>query len=128
MKKNYAIGALICLISVVFLSACSKNDNPSSKTVKYEVTGNFTGKLLIVYSDNINGNTTVTDATLPWSKEVTYGTNVLAIGISGNASTVGVAGQTATLKIHVNGQVVKSQTATAGSLGELALPSLSYTF
>lgn len=121
--------AITILMFAVLVFSCKKKDTEVSKRdIKYEITGNFTGKLLIVYNDNVNGNTLVTDVTLPWSKEITYGNNVSAIGIGGNASVVGVAGQTVTVKIYSGGSVVRSGTATAGALGEITLPALTFTF
>jgi hypothetical protein len=70
----------------------------------------------------------VSDVTLPWSKELTYGSNVIGIGISGQSIAYGVAGQTATLKIYSGGVVVKLGTATAGNVGEIILPSFTYLF
>lgn len=127
MKKTIFLFLTIC--AVMFTMSCKKDSEaPKPKTVKYEITGNFSGKLTIVYSDNVNGNTTVTGAALPWSKEVSLGSNVLSIGIGGQASTVGVAGQNAALKVYVAGKVVKSTTATAGANGEISIPTLAYTF
>src|SRR5688500_5660876 len=93
---------IITFIAVQFFS-CKKDDaKNSSRQVKYEVTGNFTGKLLILYNDNVNGNTTVPNATVPWSKEVNYSTSITGIGIGGNATAMGSPGQTVTVKIYLN--------------------------
>jgi Mycobacterium membrane protein len=120
------------VITILFFSSCKKDkeETPSanSRMVKYEITGNFSGKLFVVYLDNISGNTLVNDVTLPWSKEVTYGNNVIGIGISGQSSAFGVAGQTATLKIYSGGTVVKSETVIASNVGGIILPSFTYTF
>jgi hypothetical protein len=132
MKKYLKKTILLSLMVILFLASCKKDNNSSggtnSRAVKYEITGNFAGKLTVVYSDNVSGNTLVSDVVLPWSKEINYNSNVMGIGISGQASVVGVSGQTATLKIYSSGTVVKSGTATAGSLGELVLPSFAYSF
>lgn len=112
------------------LSGCSDDDPSPAKErkVTYEITGNFSGKLLIVYTDPTGGNTTLADVALPWSLEVTYPASVPGVGIGSQASVTGGAGQTAKLKIIVNGKEVKSGSATAGTLGELVLPTLAYTF
>jgi Mycobacterium membrane protein len=132
MKKHLNKMALPYLLAILLLVSCKKDNTSSGGTntrvVKYEVTGTFTGKLNIVYLDNVSGNTLVSDVSLPWLKELTYGTNVSGIGISGQATAVGVAGQNAILKIYSGGTVVKSGTVTAGNLGELILPSFAYTF
>ncbi len=104
MKLNLMKQLLAVSLLVFFAAACKKNNNdtpaPSNpRLVKYELTGNFSGKFTVVYSDNVNGNTVLNNITLPWIKEITYGAGVLAIGISAQASVNGVPGQTATLKI-----------------------------
>ena len=85
----------------------------------YEATGNFSGNLVIVYLDNVSGNTLVSDVNLPLSKEITYNSNVIGIGISGQSSVYGVASQTATLKIYSGVTVVKSETVTANNVGQI---------
>lgn len=123
---------LILLPALLFLSSCKKeNDNPggtNSRVVKYEITGNFTGKLTVIYNDNVIGNTVINNAALPFVKDITYPANITGIGIGAQASIPGVAGQTATMKIYSGGTVVKTVSATAGSLGELVLPAIAYTF
>lgn len=112
------------------LSKCS-NDNPSptqERKVKYEITGNFSGKFLIVYTDISGSNKTLTDVPVPWSQEITYSASTLTIGIGAQASVTGSPGQTATLKIFVDGKEVKSSTATTGSLGEIILQTIAYSF
>jgi hypothetical protein len=112
------------------LSNCSSESHSPSKEkkVKYEITGNFTGKFFIVYTDVSSGNKTLTDIPLPWSVEVAYPATTLTIGIGAQASVTGGAGQTAALKIFVDGKEVKASTGTAGSLGELVLPTIAYSF
>lgn len=113
------------------LLACKKKDadqNSSLRKVRYEITGNFTGKFDVVYSDNISGTTRVTNVALPWSKEVTYDSRVLSIGVGAQASTTGVPSQTATIKIYRDESMVKTGSATAGSLGEMVLPTVAYSF
>lgn len=121
--------ALLLLFTTSLLSCKDKDkDNKPSRDVKYEITGNFTGRLLILFNDNINGNTMVSNAAVPWSKDVTYTANVVAVSIGGHATTVGAPGQTVSLKIYAGGQLVRSGSATAGALGELSLPALTYSF
>lgn len=113
------------------LVSCKKKDpdqNSSSGKIRYEITGNFTGKFDVIYSDNVNGTTRVTNVALPWSKEVTYGSNVLSIGIGAQASTAGLPSQTATVKIYRDETVVKTTSATSGSLGEMVIPTIAYSF
>lgn len=121
---------LFLFSSFLIFSSCKKDKDNTSGTnyVKYEITGNFTGKLIIIYNDNVNGNTVVNNATLPFLKDTTYTANITGIGIGAQANVPGVAGQTATMKIYSGGNVVKTVSATTGSLGELVLPTIAYTF
>lgn len=65
---------------------------------------------------------------LPWSKEITYANNVTHINIIAQSSTMGVAVQTATMKIVAGGNLVKSTTATAGTSIRFALSLHVHTF
>lgn len=133
MKQSKIFTFLLVIASVLFFS-CKKDNKGTannSRMVKYEITGNFSGKLTIVYSDNVNGNTELTDISLPWSKEITYPNNIVGIGIGASHvsnSTLGIAGQTATMKIYSGGTVVKSSTATANSVGGILIPTLGHGF
>jgi hypothetical protein len=123
---------LIALISVT-IAGCSKKDddgpgNNGNKNVKYEISGNFTGKFTAIISDHASGTQTISDVAVPWSKEVSYGSNVIAVGFGAGMTAYGSAGQTAVLKIYVNGNVVKQSNATAGSYGEITLPALAHNF
>lgn len=132
MKKSLKTLSLILLSALPFLSACKKdsdnNGGANSRVVKYEITGNYTGKLIVIYNDNVNGNTIVSNAAIPFTKNITYPANITGIGIGAQASVPGVVGQTATMKIYSGGNVVKTVSVTAGSLGELVLPAIAYTF
>jgi len=130
MNRKNVLTTVIGLLFFVSFVSCSKDDNdsPNRRTVKYEITGNFTGKLTIVYNDNVSGNTVLNDVTLPWSKDITYPATVTGIGIGAQSSTSGTPGQTATMKIYSGGTVVKSSSGTAGSVGELSLPTMAHIF
>jgi hypothetical protein len=135
--KNYLKTAnIVLLAAILFFTSCSKDNNtpggggPNSRVVKYEITGNYTGKLTVIYNDNVSGNTVVNDVTLPFIKEITYPATVTGIGIGGhsNIPATGAPGQTATMKIYSGGNVVKTASATAGSSGELTLPTMAHLF
>ena len=130
--KNSFLSVLIFAIFVPFFVLSCKKDKDSgtanTRAIKYEITGTFSGKLDIVYSDNINGNTTLANVAIPWTKEIEYGSNVTGIGIGSQGSSAGVAGQTATLKIYSNGTVVRTSTATVSATGGIVLPTIAYTF
>jgi len=130
MNRKNVLTTVIGLLFFVSLVSCSKDDNdsPNARVVKYEITGNFTGKLTVIYNDNVSGNTVLNDVTLPWSKDITYPATVTGIGIGAQSSTAGTPGQTATMKIYSGGTVVKNVPGTAGSLGEMILATTAYTF
>ncbi|NOT94258.1 hypothetical protein [Ferruginibacter sp.] len=132
MKKYLKNASLVLLPALFIFSSCNKENNntggTNSRVVKYEITGNFTGKLTVIYNDNVNGNIVINNVALPFLKDTTYPANITGIGIGGQASIPGVAGQTATMKIYSGGNVVKTVSATAGSLGELVLPAVAYNF
>ncbi|WP_304063792.1 hypothetical protein [Pedobacter glucosidilyticus] len=85
-----------------FLSSCKKdadnNSNNASRTLVYEINGNFTGNFIASYTTAAGGTTNEQITTLPWRKEITYNNNVTAaiIALSGNG---GVSGQTISLTI-----------------------------
>jgi hypothetical protein len=122
---------LIFITAILFtFSNCNDEDTSlrKEKKVKYEITGDFTGKFLIVYTDVSGSNKTLTDIPTPWSQAVTYPASTFTVGIGAQASVTGSPGQTATLKIFVDGKEVESSTATAGSFGEMVLQTITYSF
>lgn len=102
----------------------------NSRQVQYEIKGNYSGYLFVVYYDNVSGNTTDTVKSLPWSKSITYGNTVQGIGIGANSvsSNLGGASQSATLQIISGGNVVKSQSATTDANGIINFQSVAYVF
>lgn len=142
MKTKLLVSCLLlALINPVFMS-CKKKTNPepepepvtqppaNTRNVRYEITGNYTAPLFVVYNDNVSGNTTLTVSTLPWRKDISYPSNVLGIGISSNSpnGSPGAAGQSASLKIYVSNTVVQSSAAVADANGAINLPPLAYVF
>lgn len=121
------------LLLALLLNGCKKenNNNNQSRLVKYEITGNYTGRLTIVYADETGVLQTVTNVSLPWSKSFTAQAAVQSVTF--NASTtgtavVGVAGQTATAKLFIGSAVVKSNQQTADATGRIQFSSLLYVF
>lgn len=128
--KQLSLSVLSLALTVILMSGCKKDkdDNNAGKTVKYELSGTFTGKFHIIISDSESGSQTYDNVTIPWSKEVSYPNKVLAVGIGAATTADGAVGQTAFLKIYVGGNVVKSTNATANNDGVLSLPTLGHTF
>jgi hypothetical protein len=116
--KNISF-ALITLL--ILVTSCNKDndDNPgsSSRVVKYELSGNFTGGLIASYTTASGGTANETVPAIPWAKEITYASSVTAAAfvLSGNS---GVAGQQVTLVVKRGGnQVGTPKVFTANASG-----------
>ncbi|MNK12606.1 hypothetical protein D3C87_306750 [compost metagenome] len=96
------------MVLAVFVSCKKDSDKKpdnSSRTIRYEITGNFTGPTLFASYTSTGGGTANDPIVLPWTKEITYSSNVAAaiIAISGNG---GVAGQKVTIVVKRGGSQV----------------------
>jgi hypothetical protein len=129
--KQLSLQVLALALILVLQSGCKKdkdNNNNSNRNVKYELSGTYTGKFSIIITDNDSGSQTYDNVSIPWSKEVSYSSKVIAIGIGTAVTTEGGAGQTAFLKIYAGGNMVKSTNATSDNNGGLSLPPLGHNF
>ncbi|MBX2901675.1 MAG: hypothetical protein KF775_18645 [Cyclobacteriaceae bacterium] len=120
---------LVLLVSTLF--SCSSGDEPTTnkpRIVKYEITGNFSGTFTVVYTSLTGGNRVENNVPIGWSMEMDYPASTTSIGIGAQATNLGSPGQAAVIKIFVEGKEVKSSSATAGSLGEMIIPTISYSF
>lgn len=120
-NKGCWIAAITVLVLVVagvaavgFLINRTTNEMFNTEhTVVYSITGTGT-EVDIRYSEGSGSTSTVTDATLPWSKTITTKGRLTFLSLSGFQGGSG-AGDLA-CKITVDGQVVEQSTATgAGS-------------
>ena len=132
MKKFFEKKFLLVLTIAMIFCACKK-DNPTpakSRSVKFEITGNYTGHILVAYTDNITGTRTLTVTSLPWTKESTFSAETLGVGLGGNtlSANTGMPGQTVTVKIYSAGSVVRTNTAAADENGLIDLGTLTYMF
>ncbi|WP_152969653.1 hypothetical protein [Pedobacter sp. Hv1] len=104
--KKLTIALLTMLTILVSCKKDNSNKNPdnSSRTLRYEVTGNFTGAVIASYT-TAAGSTANDPITLPWNREINYAANVTAaiILITGNG---GIAGQKVTVVIKRGGNQV----------------------
>lgn len=130
MKSILKTLAIVLTLSFTAVS-CSSDDNNSSESnsrdVKYEVTGNYTGKLSVTYIEQ-GGAALIEDITaLPWKKEFTARTDSKGASLS-TSGYGGVKGQTLTGKIYVGGKVVEQLTATATEDGIIVLTPSTYIF
>lgn len=133
MLRNYFLlslrGMLIALAST--LSSCSSGDEPTAnkpRKVRYEITGNFSGTFTVVYTALTGGSRVENNVPNGWSMEMDYPSSTTSIGIGAQASTLGSPGQTAVIRIYVNEKQVKSSQGIAGSLGEIVIPTIAYSF
>lgn len=138
MSKSSSLFYATLLIAFSLFVSCKKTKSSIEpdptpapiKSAKFEISGNYSGHLFVVYNDNVSGNTTLTVTSLPWSKTIDYPSTVLGIGIGANSLTgnAGAAGQVATMKIYSGSTVVKNTSATADANGLLNLQTLAYVF
>jgi hypothetical protein len=133
MKKLVKFSG-IAFLACLSLCACNKDKDskPStSRVVKYEISGNYSGKINIVYTTTNGSLQTQTLASVPWSKVLTVGATVPAVTLNASTastSTVGVPGETITAKIYIGGQEKASGSSTAGADGRVNIPSIQFTY
>jgi hypothetical protein len=145
MKTKSIISIFTLLVLVVVFTSCKKKKSTASapasetvpiastRTVKYEITGNYTGHLMVVINSSGSvggGNEIITVTSLPWTKTVEFANTTLGVGIGANAviGQLGVQGQTASIKIYNGTNVVQSGNGVTGADGILILPTLAYVF
>lgn len=130
------IKAIFTILVIFSITSCNNDDDiqipqpDPIKSAKFEITGNYSGPIFVVYNDNVTGNTTLTITSLPWSKTIDYPNTVTGIGISGNAitSNSSFAGQTASLKICRGTTVVGQSNKIADVNGLFNFDALAYIF
>jgi hypothetical protein len=125
--KNQII-VLLLLINSFFISCSKDSTSPvSSRAVRYEITGNFTGTLTVVYTA-ANGSVENVDVnTLPWKKELTANNSLQSLSAIATGSG-GKIGQTATLKIIIGNVEAKTGAGTANNIGFINLAPAPYLF
>lgn len=127
---KFKITLLIAL--TVFASCVNDEDNESkvnSRTLQYEVTGNFSGtNIMATYTTASGGTVSEPIPSLPWNKEITFdptvsGANIVLSGADGTA------GQQVILVIKKGGkQFGTPTTATADAAGIFTISSPVITF
>ena len=136
MTNTKSILFLAGIIAMLFaFTSCSSDDDkgpeePQSRAIKYEITGNYSGRLTVAYSDEDGDSQTINVNSLPWSKSLTIDNSISAIAIAAGNSGVsdpGEMGETITLKIYRNNTLVKESTTTALDNGFIEL-GISYSF
>ncbi len=131
MKTHLKQIMLMLTLVFTFASCSSDNDDNgsgnASRDVKYEITGNYTGKTSVTFFEK-GGNAVNEDLTkLPWTKEFTAEAKSLGATLSASGYG-GSAGQTLTGKIYVGGKLENELTVTANSEGIIVLSLTPYVF
>ena len=127
MITNFLTNSIKTLLILLFLFtiSCSKNDDSTdggekSYQVKYELSGTFSGTLIIVYNNEDGVNQVEDNVSLPWSKEITIrATSNTPIGLVANSEIdgSGLSNQSMTGKISIGNVVKKSATVNSTSNG-----------
>lgn len=131
MKSIFKTLAIALTLAFTAASCSSDSDDNSgskaSRDVKYEVTGNYTGKLGVTYLEAGGAvlNEDVTKSS--WTKEFTASakSDGASLSVSGHG---GVKGQTLTAKIYIGGKVEEQITATATEDGIIVAIPKTYVF
>ncbi|MCG2615998.1 hypothetical protein LZZ85_17000 [Terrimonas sp. NA20] len=125
MRLTPLLSVIVVFVCLLCCS-CSKDDDNNnggnSRTLKYEISGTFTGTVYASYTTDVGGTNNEV-VTPPWSKEITYKPNVTAaiIAITGFG---GQPGQQVTVVIkRGNTQVFAPTTATADADGGFSKPA-----
>ena len=108
----------VAFLSLAFaVTGCGGgNDGPSSppaassRNLKYEITGNYSGALSVASTAESNATVGAEILPLPWSKSVTFPSGVAGVGIAGSSvvGRFGAQGQTGTVRIYSGSTVVRS--------------------
>lgn len=135
MQKNVIQIISVLVIALLVISSCKKENKiatpkQNSRKVKYEMSGNYSGKVLVVTSTNSGKMQQFDGVSMPWTKELDYDNTVsgAGMGLQTSGSDVGVAGQTITLKVFLNGVLKDTKTITADNMGLVNSSLAFYTF
>lgn len=124
--KHTILGLVFSLAIAVLGAGCSKDNDSTtgptpvvSRSVKYEITGNYSGHFTVVYTNKSGGMNTVTVTALPWSLSFDANSDVAAVAMSVGAvvSQPGVTGQKATAKIFIGGKEKRASEGLADEDG-----------
>lgn len=128
MQKIRLFLLLTLVLSLVGMS-CKKDKEKgsSSRIVKFELSGTFSGFLVVNYTTASGGAVNEEITTLPWSKEITYASNVTGAGF-GVGGSGGTVGQTISIVVKRGGSQVSSTPATANSAGTVSAAAPTIIF
>ena len=127
MKVLIKISLLVA--AFVFNSCEGEKENLSntSRTLRYELTGNYSGTTIASYTTANGGTANEQVSSIPWTKELTYSGTVTAaiLAVSGNNGT---AGQELTIVIKRGNSQVSSTKVVANSIGSFTIAAPVITF
>lgn len=135
MKREFirkiAVVAMCLTVLAVFTTSCRDDDDePVEHTLKFEIKGTYTGNLkaTLTYGSETSLDGGIEDVPkLPWSKEVKVkGAYAMGIGVM-TWDKSGKKGETAVIKMYVDGKEVKSSTATADNDGDIMSNTMQYS-
>jgi len=123
---------MMCLtVLAVFTTSCRDDDDePVQHTLKFEISGNYTGDLKanLIFAGEDSADVETADVTkLTWTKEVEVKG---AYNMSMSAMTwdkPGKKGEKITMKMYADGKEVKSSSVTADNDGDIASGIISYS-
>ena len=136
MYAKLILKSIIGFLILSSLFSCSKDSSnttsptPSSREVKYELTGTASGqftRISAIYFSATGTAESENTIKLPWSKSITINNNVAAITFQATVSNAS-QGQTITAKLIVGGVVKLQQTATVGANGDVSIALPAYLF
>jgi len=129
-SKKIILFSLVLMNSFLLVSCDDDDDdvNPiKSREIKFEVTGNFSGRMDATFITASGGGTNETISALPWTKSLTYSNTVQSTGITVGGGG-GTPGQTIIVKVFAGGNMVSQTPGTANSAGIVVVASPSYIF
>lgn len=123
---NKILKNLVVLFIFITFS-CSKDDSPtsSSKNIKYELSGTYSGSLIVVYTNSDGVNQIEDNISLPWSKEITLtnpsATTAIVLTAGSEVSGSGQVNEVVTGKIFIGSDLKKTATVNTTSIGYASL-------
>ena len=114
----------------LLLPSCGKDSDATpakSRDIKFEVTGNFAGRLNTTFITASGGATSESINSLPWTKSISFAAAVPAASIT-VAGGGGVSGQTLNVKVYAGGKVVSETAGTPDNTGTIVIAAPTYIF
>jgi Mycobacterium membrane protein len=126
MRKLLSIFVLV-VVSV----SCEKNDSIPIRKVSYSVTGNYGGKLNIIYINTRGQSDTAKSVSTPWTTEIIVADSVRTVSLIASTDTTkmpGTSGQKVFAILKTGGVQRMQDTLTAPASGRIQSRILSHNF